>query len=37
MDAKNEHINKLKGEIKNENAQKTEAKQKNDKEYEDWK
>ena len=37
MDAKNAQIQKLKGEIKNENAQKTETKEKNDKEYDSWK
>ena len=37
MDAKNAQIQKLKGEIKNENAQKTETKEKNDQEYDSWK
>lgn len=37
MDAKNAQIEKLKGDMKNQSAQKTEAKEKNDKEYEDWK
>lgn len=37
MDAKNAHIDKLKGEMKNETAQKTETKEKNDKDYESWK
>ena len=37
MDAKNAHIEKLKGEIKNEKDQKTETKEKNNIEYENWK
>ena len=37
MDAKNAQIEKLKGEIKNEKDQKSETKEKNDKEYDSWK
>ena len=37
MDEKNEVISKLKGEIKNDAEQKTENREKNNKEYEQWK